>query len=441
MRKLLWAEASRVRVGQYLVLVPSNINVADGGIDATIESADPTDDGVIPKGKSGFQIKATDLQPAQCVKELHTGENIDSPLKPAVKSLLDEGGTYVLVLFASLTGQQKTNREIRLREHLKCLGYQNVNVRLYTRDQLAEMAERFPAIVAWQKGIGLQGISHAAWSSNQDISAPNSFVNNSDRQVAMEAIWERLRVPGDECPIFRITGLPGIGKTRFAFETLSPDDLRNRVIYTDAKRFLQSALRGWLQSNDSVSAILVVDECDSDAHRVLVQDFSGRGPRLAVVTMSYDFDKVPPPTNLLHLERLDAESIRNVLNSEFPGLPANVVDRLAGFADGFPRIGYLLADSYSKNAGSAEDYITTSDDRLIERLIGGGADPASHWFRTTQKVLSGISLFERIGYEGAGQEPESRWLADYLGVKWMDFRQSFMNRSSGDCSRETTTSM
>ena len=423
MRKLLWAEAARVGVGQHLFLVPSNINTADGGLDATIEWAEPTDDGVIPQGKSGFQIKASDLLPGACVKELHVKKEIGNPLSPAVKNLLDAGGTYVLVLFASLTSQQKFRREEKLRSHLESLGYQSGSVRLYTRDQLADMAGRFPAIIVWQKGISWHGISHATWSSNRDISAPNSFVNNSGRKVAMEAIWERLRAPGEECPVFRLTGLPGIGKTRFAFETLSPDDLKNRVIYTDATRFLQSPLRGWLQSNDSVSAILVVDECDADAHRVLVQDFSSRGPRLAVVTMSYEIARLPQPTNVLHLEPLDTESIRTILTSEFPGLPSNVVNRLADFADGFPRIAYLLATTYSNNPGGGEDYIQISDDLLMQRLIGGGADTTSEWYSKQEKVLRGIALFERIGYEGAHQEAESRWLANHLGVEWTDFQE------------------
>ena len=63
MRRLLWAEAARVGIGQHLVTVPSCINVADGGIDALIEEADPSDDSVIPRGKTGFQIKASDLVP------------------------------------------------------------------------------------------------------------------------------------------------------------------------------------------------------------------------------------------------------------------------------------------------------------------------------------------------------------------------------------------
>ena len=111
-RRLLWAEAKRVGIGRNVILVPDCINVGDGGIDAYVDGATPATDEVIPNGTNGFQIKASDLLPASCKKELHEGNDLGRPIQPEIRRILDANGTYVLVLYAGITGQQK---EIRAR--------------------------------------------------------------------------------------------------------------------------------------------------------------------------------------------------------------------------------------------------------------------------------------------------------------------------------------
>jgi hypothetical protein len=109
-RRLVWAEATRVGIGRNLINVPQCINVGDGGIDAIINDAIPSGDEIIPRGTSGFQIKSSDLLPGQCKKELHQGQDLKKPIKPEVKRLLNEGGTYVLVLFADLPIRKEKNK-------------------------------------------------------------------------------------------------------------------------------------------------------------------------------------------------------------------------------------------------------------------------------------------------------------------------------------------
>ena len=110
MRRLLWAESARVGIPPHLVTVPSNIYAADGGIDALIREADPSDGCVIPRGETGFQIKASDLGPTACKEELHERGALSEPLKPEIKRLMDAGGNYVLVLFTSLTNAKIEKR-------------------------------------------------------------------------------------------------------------------------------------------------------------------------------------------------------------------------------------------------------------------------------------------------------------------------------------------
>ncbi len=157
-----------------------------------------------------------------------------------------------------------------------------------------------------------------------------------------------------------------------------------------------------LVNDPEASAILVVDECDLEQHRALANALAERGPRLALITMSYEVGRLPRPTVELRAEPLEEESIEKVLQLEYPGLPSLSARRLAEFADGYPHIAVLLADQYIVE-GSPESHYSVPDDRLMNRLIGGSASLDSYQFRTTRAILMGLSLFQRIGVAGIGE--------------------------------------
>ena len=423
MRELLWAEAAGVGIGQHLVRVPGNINVADGGIDAVIRDADANESHLIPEGRTGYQIKSGDLSPAKCRQELLERKSSEC-LKPEVKRLMDAEGTYILVLFKSLNEMQIRRRKEKLAEAFDLCGYGNAKFDLYTADDLASAAKKYPSVItSFNKPELGKALPYSVWKSHRDVSEPRQFVGDKDRKDKIEQIRRKLRNADTECPVIRVTGLPGIGKTRFVFETLFPDDLRHLVIYVKADQFLTSGLFTRLQYDNELKAILVVDECDLRQHDTLVSEFSKQGSRLAVVTMSYDFGKIPSPTEVYELDPMESSVIEEMILLEFPGLPSNIVRRLAEFADGYPRIAFLLAQSYILKPEGPDEYISVGDDALMNRLIGGKAEPESDKFRVTEKVLMGLSLFEKIGFEESeGLDVESRWISSSLGVSWFDFR-------------------
>lgn len=421
MRRLLWAEAARTGVGKNLIDVPDCINVGDGGIDAYIENATPTQNEVIPTGTSGFQIKSSNLNAAACTKELHVHKSLRESLQPEIKKILDAGGTYVLVLFADITSPHATApREQAIKEELTRLGYQNPKVRLYTANKLTGFVERFPALVAWFKNDRNYCLPYSVWAENREIQIPKSFVFDEVRQRFADEITNKLRNPTGQCVVFRITGLSGIGKTRFVYEALGQDDIKQRVIYVKADPFRISPLYQTLQNDQNLSAVIVIDECDLQQHEELVRSFSSRGDRLALLTLSYEIGSVPQPSLAYTITSLTEESIKKLLKAEAAGLPDNVVDRLSKFADGYPRIATLLAESYRTSGGTTQaEFIDISDDGLMERLIGG--DPDTDHFRKTKKVLQGLSLFTKVGFEGELVK-ESEWVSRTVGVDFNDFQ-------------------
>jgi len=422
-RYLLWSEGARVGIGENLINAPNCINVGDGGIDALIRDACPTSEEVIPTGTTGFQIKSANLEPMQCKRELHENGQLDWPIKPAIKKLLDAGGTYILVLCADLTTEKTSDRESAVREELSSRGYSSPKIRLYTANQLVGFSERHLGLVSWLKGEAEQCLSYEVWAGRSDIEYPKTYVADDFRKKCASEIQDRLRNPNGQCPLFRITGLPGIGKSRFVFEMLSPDDIRNRVVYVKADGFLGSALFNRLQNDGQLHAVLVIDECDISQHDEITRAFSSRGDRLAVFTVSYDMSNVSPGTSSYRVTQLSRESIEQILKGDSTKLPDDTIRRISEFANGYPRIAHLLALSFGVATSSVpEGFIGISDVNLMNRLIGGGTDPNSEWFRKTKKALTAISLFEKIGFEGQVQH-ESDWVASQFNISADEFRQ------------------
>ena len=418
-RQLLWAEAGRAGIGRHLINVPDCINVGDGGVDAYIDDAHPTDDDVIPEGSSVYQIKSSDLEPKACQRELHINGDLSKPLKDELVHRLEKGAAYILVLAADITDSKVRARRNAILGDLAKSGFDNAQIRVYTATQLAGFTNRHPSLVVSLRPELSASHPYETWGNSLNIKHPAVFVMESDRQALADQITTVLR-DRSRCPVIRLTGLPGVGKTRLAYESLRADDLRHEVLYVrSAAELAGSLLIHTLVNDPNASAILVVDECDLSQHSLLSNTFAEVGPRFALITISFELGRVPMPTVSLHAEPLQMQTIEDILQQEYPGLPKPAAHRLAQFADGYPHIALLLADQYARDS-SIDAYFSVPDDWLLNRLIGGSASTDSYQFRTTKNVLMGLSLFQRIGVSGIG-EPEGRWLAERVGVTWTEF--------------------
>jgi hypothetical protein len=236
-RDLLWAAASDASVDKSAAHVPVSIYESDEGIDAMTE--DVAADGFLPEGTAGYQIKAGDLEPAECKGEVTGGED---QLKTMVQEVLEQGGTYVLVLFSDLTNAKRRRRETALREVFEDHGFPNTEVELYTSSHLVGFASGFPALVAKYSRVPGHGIGYETWGRETPIKHINTYVLDEQHEQHINAIREGID-EAEECPIIRVTGVSGLGKTRLAYEALSPEHLRNRVIYADAEQFRDSPLQ------------------------------------------------------------------------------------------------------------------------------------------------------------------------------------------------------
>lgn len=230
---------------------------------------------------------------------------------------------------------------------------------------------------------------------------PLGFVPDDAVQKRIEQLREHFLKPRS---IARIVGLSGLGKTRLALEVFRPPNnstpdpvqraLTRKVVYVDAAAVgggasLPSVLTEW--RNFGQAAIVVVDDCDLEAHRKLVREVEHADSKLSLLTLDFETGKPSGSHPLIELAPASEDVIRGMLKQAYPGLRDPDISRIVDFAQGFPKMATLLAE-----ARLAEEPTigSLSDDVLLKRLLWGRAPSNADAY----KVISACSLFERVGF-------------------------------------------
>ncbi|MFK5912885.1 MAG: hypothetical protein QM484_00805 [Woeseiaceae bacterium] len=119
LKMLLHLEAKSAGIAERAIEVALNINVADGGEDGRIEWTDgPESTNFLPSRLVQFQNKATNMQPAECAKEIIGS---DGTLKGMVEQSFENGGAYILFTTQKLNKKQKRPRIKAIRKKLEDL--------------------------------------------------------------------------------------------------------------------------------------------------------------------------------------------------------------------------------------------------------------------------------------------------------------------------------
>lgn len=395
LKELLHAEAFHFGIAQRAVEVSLNIITGDGGEDGRISwehGPDSTD--YIPSRLTLFQNKATDMGPSAYAKEILTESG---EIKLMVEQVLDQGGSYVVFTTQELNKRQKQERIKKLRESLEEKGKAYANkcdLKIYDASQIASWVNNYiSTIVAVQHWSGRpmeRGLkTYTLWGEHEDLSRL-PFAPVASRTGIIEELKKSLPAP-KSC--FRLIGLSGLGKTRTAFQVFSEDEaIRSLVVYVDANHApgIDALVADWVSLN--YKAILVVDNCEYRLHDRLVKEVRRESSQISLLTLDYNFDSISAPTICFTLKQMADNELLQLLSPLYRNALADL-DRIVGFAQGFPQMAVLLAE-----ARLSEDprIGTLTEDELAKKLLWGRneTEQPDHL-----KILQVCSLFDVFGIE------------------------------------------
>ncbi len=452
-RRLIWLEAERVGISSNLIEVPIDYYPPDGGIDAYIVNAIPSSDEVIPFGTTGFQIKSGRFSHSKSINELFKDNKRDGELRQGIKEILDKDGSYIQVLFSELTFKTKRadyfdkSLQSGIIKELKKKGYKNPKIRVYTITQILGFCRKFPSLTIYLRPDLMPYKNFDSWSQNQDIEFPAEFYLDEERRNIIKEIREILGESETKC--LRISGFPGIGKTRLIYEALNVDDLKYLVMYIETERFILSEGYDFLKNNENLSVIIVIDNCSKSNHDKIINSIFNKKSRIIIISIALELEE--PQTiscKNIQIPYLTNEALKPMIKNGINDISSIALEKILNFVSGFPKIAVILIKYYNSYPNKmGEDIKEIKDNIFVKRLIGGEIDPFSEHFQKNKNVLTYLSLFGHLGLIGRENDAnlkgsknlgiplsydnifesmkslseETKWISNYIGVEWNEF--------------------
>ena len=409
LRRLLSAEAQAHGLPAAGIHVAASIHIADGGEDGRIEwTGGPDRTPFLPSRLCQFQSKAGGIGPKAAGRAILTRKGA---IKDMVRSALETDGCYVMLCGHSYVQRQIEDRERPIRETLRGAGLtiDDGQVDFRDADQIATWANHHPPVAIWVKERTQPGTigpfrSWNHWAGR--VEHDGSPWVEDERLPGLRA-WLRVQLtePRSVC---RIVGPSGIGKSRLTLEALGPteeDDaagcfLGDLVLYAVESEAGSESINGVVQTlaDDGQRAVVVVDRCASETHRILAGMVLRRNSRLSLVTID---DEVPPGTldkMTYKVQEAPPSVTEAIVEQVLPGLPYEDQRRLERFSRGFPKIAVLVAQAWTESRPIAH----AMDDDLVDAFILGRKPQERDLLLESAALLTTFGLV-RVGHPDGDQ--------------------------------------
>jgi hypothetical protein len=387
---LLRAEAARLALPATALVMSTNLNVADAGLDAVLHGVPPG--GPLPAGTSGWQLKATKRITPSALK---LKEDL---AKRGPRRLLADGGTYVLLCSQELNKRQHDTVMGALYDAAP--GTPPERLMLFDVTAITALAERHPAVVQ-QFGLStfatLRTMEELSRQLQVDV---RPYVTDAARDAIVERLAGLVTAPGRLALRAVVLGLPGTGKTRVVYEALVRAGLDDDALYADTWEDMERFL-AWVAREPRSRGVLVVDDTGPAADPALIDRLGrrlldgGAEARWRVVAVASLRDGREPPSRGqdIVVPPLDEQASASLRDLEVR-LPDAVMERVAEASDGFPVLAFALI--YALRDAPAPlalgDLVQSREpNALLSRVLEGGE---------LLETLGPLSLFGTIGVEG-----------------------------------------
>ena len=401
LERLLHAEAHVHDLAPIDVLVSSNIHAPDGGEDGRIQWRNgPDHTPFLPSRFCQFQAKAGDTSPSRAAADVLTKEGT---VKDMVRSVLEDGGHYIMLCAHPYTSKQVADRETKIRESLHGAGLQVGDHQIHCRgaEQIAGWVNQYPSLVAWVQEttqLGATGpfISWDHWDGRTEHSV--TWVADDRLDGVRHLLQEKLAGPRG---IGRVVGPLGIGKSRLAleaFRTAGTNEatghaMRALAMYAVESEAGSDAIVGVVQklAGSGQRAIVVVDHCRPETHEILANAILHRASRLSVLTIDHEVAANVPNGATHEVIGAAPSVIESIVGNVAPDVTSMDRGRLARFCRGYPKIALLVARTWD----TAQSLTGVTDDTLVDTFVVGRGR------RESTRLLAAAELLAAFGWVGA----------------------------------------
>ncbi len=404
--RLLRCEAIANGLSAKDVVLSSNANAPDGGIDAKVDYS-PTSNSLLAKGSTYYQIKTgAGFKPWQlsALKKELFGQSNAVPsrkrLGHAIKTCLEQDGTYALVTLAhDLLPHQHTDTVIHLTDLFRACGYIQPKVAVYGQGQIAGELDKYPSICRDLVGLDDSGFkSFEEWKNDSQMRVVLQL--GSEQEKLIKEI--RAALQENAVQHIRVIGEPGIGKTRLVLESVSDDHIAPSVVYVPSgEEFQKSKLfKELLKPGRRYSVTLVIDDCDNRDRASIWSALKGRSG-IKLITIDHGPDETHDNAmRVYYCPQLADEQIRNIL---FGYLQQNAdLHNWAEWCSGSPRVAHLVGENLKCNPHHVLK--SPADVPIWDRFIVGHKAMNSQEAEQHRTVLRHIALFHRFGFESPVSE-------------------------------------
>ncbi len=404
MNALLTSEAAHSGLSLSELHLNLQINLHDGGADATVSRAVPADTTGWMQSPTVWQYKLSPLSKTGLKKEIN---------KPSVREYIEKGFAYRLCVCDEEAPPVVERKERDLAAEQDSINPSAPPPRILTASSLATWVSRFPALVLtyFRAGGGGKFLDLNTWKANITKPTPTFVLTDqwkptfADIQKYVDFGLAPQTVP------FLLKGEAGVGKTRLGFEALAAlPGSAGLVIYCDDE---QEACATDVVMRPEARAILVADECDVLVREKLKSLVAGFQNRLRVVAINVEAPSHSGGREYF-LRQLESGDVDEVLKLNFAEIPSESRRRYAELCGGFIGLAADMCEFHPQIAASGD--------------LGPAIQSVENYYRRRlpdeqRKRIEVVALVSKVGFKRE-KEIELEELCRACGVNPSDVKQT-----------------
>lgn len=380
------------------IVTTVRVNIADGGVDTELHVGAAGDTTGLLGGPTVWQYKGTGYAAVDWADLLKGWY---------VKDRIRAGDAFRLAVADDMPAPTLATREADLWAEALKLNASSPAPKIVTASRLAELANRFPALVlaTFHADARRDFLHLSAWGASAQDPTPR-YVHVPDWTDIQRDLAAHVDLAiAQPTAVRTVQGEAGVGKTRLVFETVRHvPGAEGLVVYTQADRALD-VVRSVL-NDDEARLILIADECDVRVRHQLGQLLNGHRTRVRVVAIDNTLVRADSPDPELSLGKMSGKTLEEVLATNFPQIDVSRRRAYADLAEGFPRLASELCryDAKIPTHGDVSAIIPKFVDFYRVRLGD-----------TERSAMGALGLLTKIGYAGDVAAQLTEW-CKYLGL-------------------------